>query len=481
MRSGFVFGSASLALVGVAIVAACSTGEPGAPAGPLSALASADGGAGPGVASGAVTFHEHVRPILENVCQRCHVAAGIAPFPLVSYDDARSHAEAIAFQTEKRLMPPWGAQTTAECAPPHPWKNDLRLDDAQIATLAAWKAAGMPEGDPAKAPPPVVAAPVTTLEGGTSLSPAVPYELTSTSDAFRCFVLDPEFTTTTNIDATFFVPKNRTIVHHALAYAIPPGATAPPDQYDCFGGPDVDGANLIAAWAPGGSPTEYPKGVALPVEAGTKFVVQVHYHPHANASFEPDATAFQYRITNEAPSYVALPVLLGNFTKAVNAKGIGLELGPDDRNGVPEFRIPAAAAAHVETMRYTVPPQFNGVSGPKLRVLGLLPHMHYAAQDQRIAITKAGATADQCLVQVPQWNFDWQRNYLYDAPIDTLPEAVSGDILRVRCTYDNSPSNGRLALARKEASAPPAADIKLGESSLDEMCIGAFTFVYPAK
>ena len=464
-----------LATSALVILGACSSGDPASPSG---------SGAPPPAAvqpapAGAVTFHKDVAPILQKVCQNCHIAGGIAPFSLVTYDEAKAVAASMVAQTGSRAMPPWGAQDTSECKPPKPWKDDLRLSAQEITTLQAWHDGGDWEGDPKDAPPPRTAAPVTGLAGGVSLAPATPFALTSTSDTFRCFVLDPKITTTKYLNGSNFVPSNKTIVHHALAFAIPPGAQVPADAYECFGGPNVTGASLVAAWAPGGVPDEYPADVGLPLVAGTRFVMQVHYHPHGNATKDPDTTAFQYRVTDTAPTYQAVTRLIGNFKTGVDtASGIGLEAGPSDPASGPAFMIPANAPAHVETMRFQMPAIKAAVT-PTIWILGVGAHMHLAGHDEKIELTHAGEPA--CLLHEPAWNFNWQRGYQYDAPIESLPTIATGDVVRIRCTYDNTMSNVALANARREAGAPQSADIKLGESTTDEMCLGAFVFVYKAR
>src|SRR5262245_64168544 len=42
-----------------------------------------------------VTFTRDVAPILFTACVSCHRPEGIAPFSLLTYDDARSHAAVI--------------------------------------------------------------------------------------------------------------------------------------------------------------------------------------------------------------------------------------------------------------------------------------------------------------------------------------------------------------------------------------------------
>jgi hypothetical protein len=462
-----------LSMSAALVVAACSSGDP------------ADPGGGPGdtppvspAPPGAVTFHKDVAPVLQKVCQNCHVAGGIAPFALVTYADAKGVAASIVEQTKSKAMPPWGAHDTSECKPPKGWKNDLRLSAQDIATLEAWHAGGDHEGDPKDAPPARVAPPTAGLSGGTSLAPATPFALTATADTFRCFVLDPTIASTKYLNATNFVPGNKTIVHHALAFAIPPGTAVPSTEYECFGGPNIAGANLVAAWAPGGVPNEYPADVGLALEPGTKFVMQIHYHPHANATKQPDATAFQFRLTDTAPTYQAVTRLIGNFRTAVGPAGIGLEPSAGDPGAVPTFVIPADAAAHVETMTFTMP-AMAGPTNPTIRILGVGAHMHLAGKDEKITLTHEGQSS--CLLQEPAWSFDWQRGYQYDSPIESLPTIAKGDVVKVRCTYDNRMTNAALANARREAGVMVSQDITLGESTTDEMCLAAFTFVYKAR
>src|SRR4051812_48064222 len=117
-------------LAAAMVLAGCSSGDamsdlPGAPVDPPV----------------TTTFHKDVEPIVQKSCQGCHVTGGLAPFSLTSYASARPWASLMVTETATRRMPPWGAQDTAECKPPHPWQKDARLSEADIATFAAWAAA----------------------------------------------------------------------------------------------------------------------------------------------------------------------------------------------------------------------------------------------------------------------------------------------------------------------------------------------------
>jgi hypothetical protein len=448
----------------------------GGATGGSSATSSATGGP-----SAKPTFHKDIEPILQKSCQSCHTAGKIAPFALTTYDDAKTVASLLVTRTADRTMPPWGAFETETCKPRHAWQDDKRLTDAEIKTIEEWNTAGALEGDPADAP--AKAAPGTDGLPGvqTTVTPLKPFVASGDKDQFRCFVLDPKLDKKRYLNGSHFIAGNPKVVHHALMFLDEKNESAAKVDadggYDCFGGPDLSNATLIAAWAPGGVPNEYPSNIGLPMAAGSKLVMQIHYHP-AGATGAPDSTQFQMRFTDVDPDYEAAIALIGNYTKA-QPDGDGLLPGPDDTNG-PQFFIPAGAKGHTETMRFTVP---SGL--PELKVYGVATHMHYVGTDMSIQVVRAAPTTTQpeteCLVETPRWDFNWQRQYAYDTSIATLPTLRTGDQVTFKCTYDNSMDNPfvKRALLEQKLSAPQ--DVSLGETTLDEMCLGAINVIYKVK
>ncbi len=406
---------------------------------------------------------------------------GIAPFALTTFAEVRDEASAIAEETRTRRMPPWGARETNECTPRFGWRNDERLSNDEIATVDAWVRGGAKEGD--APPPPQKPVAGARLGETVALTPrdGFVFPIGARDDIVRCFVLDPKLDRARYMTGSDFVPGNRSIVHHAIAFAIPPGAKAPHDvAYDCPGGPNTAGATLVAAWAPGGVPSTLPPGVALPVDAGTKLVLQVHYHPHANATRVPDRTTFRMELSDEAPAWVMVPRLIGNFRHAATA-GIGLLGGPSDPPTGPVFAIPVNAPRHTETMVFTLPSSLAGLPLPRMRILGVGAHMHLAGVDQKLTLKRgtvlAGEPREECLLQEPSWAFDWQRMYVYDAPLESLPSVGAGDSLEVRCTYDNSLANVQLKRGLVAQGRRSPSEIRLGEGTLDEMCLAAVQLV----
>jgi hypothetical protein len=445
------------------------------------AAPAADGGSDAiAEASLAVTYNKDVAPIIQARCQTCHTEGGIAPFTLSTYAHARNMAGAIVEETGAKRMPPWGARETAECTPPLPWRDDERLSDAQIATIKAWVDGGMVEGNPADLPPPKVPTKIELATPSVELVPTSSYTPIGTKDQFRCFVLDPKITERQFLNGSYFVPGNPKIVHHALLFTDPKRESLKKakvgESYDCFGGPGINTNALLGAWAPGARPQEFPSNAGTPIEANTLFVMQVHYHPHEGV-MAPDTTRVQLRyLTGGLPTYFGYAFLQGNFQKEVTT-GSGLMSGPDDPATGVAFEIPAGATKHTETMVFTVPEQLGGVTMPTLHLATVGAHMHYVGVDEKIWIERKDGTS-QCLLQEPAWNFNWQRGYTYDGDIDKLPTLNAGDKIKLRCTYDNSLANPFVADALKQQGLTAPQTVKLGETTLDEMCLGAFQVLF---
>ena len=280
-------------------------------------------------------------------------------------------------------------------------------------------------------------------------------------------------------------PGNARVVHHALVFADPDRTSlkkaAVGSSYPCFGGPDIDGQQkLLLAWAPGAQGTDYSDDIAMQLTKGSLLVMQVHYHPTATSD-EPDQTTVQLRRTTKSPTWVSDVVLIGN---ASGPNGVMKLLpGPDDPASGPAFVIPPNVSQHSEDMEFTFPDKIGGFPLPELHLATVGTHMHLVGRSMRIEIERAKPTDDQpaseCLVETPQWDFNWQRGYSYDRPIEQLPTINASDKLKLRCVYDNTMANKFVAKALAEQHLTEPQTVKLGEQTLDEMCLGAFTFFRP--
>jgi hypothetical protein len=424
------------------------------------------------------TWHQHIAPIVIGKCSGCHRDGGIGPFALQEYEEAASFAELALGAIESGQMPPWGEDETEECQPLRAFKHDPRLTDEQLELFADWIADGKLEGDPATAAE-IPAPPSLVLDDADLRLTTPAIDIGPGKDQFWCFVLDPGFTDTTFIDATQITAGNDSIVHHVLIYLDETGQSeqlaGDDGRYECFGGPGLGDPTLIGAWAPGAPPNMMPDQVAMNIPVGSKMVVNVHYHPTGEAQTDP-GTSLDIRLEKGAPLYFGELALIGNFGGPIGG-GMGLQPGPDDTTGTPEFRIPGGVADHTETMYFRMPSEV-----PELKLWSVGTHMHYVGVDMLIGLDRSvpddSGVDQECLVQTPNYSFEWQRGYAYDVPLDDVPLVKPGDYLYMRCTYNNSMSNPFVVDALSEQGLDAPIDVYLGEETLDEMCLGVFGVAY---
>jgi mono/diheme cytochrome c family protein len=104
--------------------------------------------------AGPVTFSKHIAPIFQRSCENCHNAEGVAPMPLVTYEDVRPWARSIKRRTSMGpragVMPPWFVEKDIGI---QKFKGDPSLSDEEIALIGAWVDAGAPQGNPSDLPP----------------------------------------------------------------------------------------------------------------------------------------------------------------------------------------------------------------------------------------------------------------------------------------------------------------------------------------
>jgi hypothetical protein len=135
--------------------------------------------------------------------------------------------------------------------------------------------------------------------------------------------------------------------------------------------------------------------------------------------------------------------------------------------------VPAGAKNHIETMLFREDAPYS------FPIFSVGTHMHYVGTSMKVELNQPIFDDQQCLIETPNWDFNWQRIYNYDAPVDELPVLAYGDELKFTCNFDNSLDNPfvREALAEQGLEAP--VDVELGDETLDEMCIALMGVLMP--
>jgi hypothetical protein len=398
---------------------------------------------------------QDVKPILDARCAGCHFSGGIAPFSLTTYADARANRGAVAQAVRARVMPPWHAGRGVRR-----YLHDPSLTDAQIATIVDWARRGAPRGDARRPGKPLAA-----IGGGLSrvdLQLEMPAAYTpkhsAAHDDYRCFPLDWSPAAPTYVTGADIVPGARAQVHHIIVYLAPPAAAPsvarwdaadPEPGYRCYGGPSASGRegfgiNFLTGWAPGAGSSDFPAGTGQRVEPGSRLVMQVHYNVASSAP-RPDRSTVRLSLASSVDRRaVYVPVV-----------DLGWVVSPQT------FRLPARRKRIVHS--------FTGDPAPLVRFLGGFDpsrgftmhsaalHMHRLGKSAQLVLRRASGRRE-VLLEVPRWDFDWQRDYRFASPVAFAP----GDRLTIRCTHDN----------------PSRRVVTWGEDSADEMCIG---FVYVAE
>ena len=353
---------------------------------------------------GAVTYAKDIAPIMDQKCVTCHHAGEVAPFALTSYADVKQRAEFIAAVTQSRYMPPWKADSHGE------FVDERRLTDDQIALIQKWSAAGAPLGDPRAVPPAPHFAqgwPLGTPDA--QFQPSASYMLAADgSDVYRCFVIPTHFSADRWVSALQVRPGNAKVVHHIIVYLDTQGKGRELEAqahdgnpgYTSFGGVGFKAAGALGGWAPGNAPHPLPPGVGIWLPKDADIVLQVHYHKDGKP--ETDLTQ------------IGLYFAQGPVDKVLHIWPLAapLWIAPGD----------AHYTTHADL---TVPADAT--------LLEIMPHMHLLGRTMNVTATRPDGTA-QPLVNVPDWDFNWQSTYVYKDPVK-LPK---GTKINLTATYDNS-------------------------------------------
>lgn len=389
------------------------------------------------VAKAGPTFYRDVLPILQDNCQSCHRPNQVAPFSLLTYQDAKSWATEIKTFTLRRVMPPWKAE------PGHgEFKDVRRLSDAHLDTLVQWVDRGAPAGDKTQAPPARTWADDWTL-GKPDLVLTMPEEYTvgaTGSDDFRCFTLPTGLTENRQVVGVEVRPGNPRVVHHVLNFIDTTGRARELDAKDSApgynSGPGGIGflpGGALGGWAPGNMPRQLPDNIYRPLPAKSDVVIQVHYHK--TGKVEKDRTSIGIYFAKEKRERQAFTFPLTNL--AIN--------------------IPPDTAKHEVRAQVVVPADAQAI--------GITPHMHLLGKEMKVTATLPDGTTKD-MVWVRDWDYRWQDTYLYKEPF-ALPKGTKLDLVAY---YDNTSANPL------NPNNPPRR-VTFGEQTTDEMCFAFIDFV----
>jgi len=391
------------------------------------------------------TFYRDVLPILQEHCLSCHRQGQVAPMSLVTYDETRPWAPAIAKSVQSKMMPPWFADPRFG----H-FSNDPSLTELQVETILAWVKAGAPTGDPHDAPsPPQWSEGWSITKPDVTLKMPAPVNLPANGDVEYTYEIVPtHFSEDKWVQMVEVRPSSPQYVHHAVVYIRPPDSkwlrhapigvpftastlSDPQDRLDAHG----TTSDLLLVYAPGSSPDRWPDGMAKFVPAGSDIVFQIHYTTNGHAGNDQTSIGLVFAKTPPAQRVITLQL---------NDHAFVIPPGADD------FRV-----------------ETQGTLPNDATLLGLFPHMHLRGKRFEYDIVKSDGSVET-LLRV-NYHFHWQLSYRLAEP--RLLKA--GTKLRAIAWYDNSRNNPH--------NPNPDATVTWGDQTYQEMMVGFFDIAVPAN
>jgi hypothetical protein len=185
-----------------------------------------------------------------------------------------------------------------------------------------------------------------------------------------------------------------------------------------------ENAAWLGGWAPGGADTDLPEGTGIRVKPDTVVVMQVHYNTEAGTALA-DRTSIDIMVEPE----VDVEAWVQPFTNPFWLYGDQME-------------IPAGSEDYTVNFGYEFE---NGAT-----VYTANPHMHKLGQSVRFSVEHPDGS-ETCLLDVPAYDFNWQRTYSFLEP----QTFYGGDVMKIECIFDN----------------PGEENVYWGDQTADEMCL----------
>lgn len=378
-----------------------------------------------------ITYYEHIQPIIHDNCSKCHHNSGLAPFPLITYNDAKKRMKMIRFVIQNNIMPPWPANPNYT----H-FLDEMVLSQEDKNKIIKWVEQGGKKGD-------------ISLQNSSPKIPKYPafgkpdmkvkfmknFEVKGDGkDKYYIVKIPFEFAKDTFVKFIEFVPSKKSLIHHLngrlLAYesnkkkniylgkSFVESYTLSPDevvmQLDILNDDKTKPLyyHSVVNYLPGAVSTAYPNGIGgfkMP-KKGVIYLNDLHIGPTSKDYI--DSSYFNFYFTNNPPSRATQELQLGT-------------LGISSIN--PDLIIPPNSVRKFIT---------KGKVIQDISLLTINPHMHLLGQSfKAYALPPKGDTIP--LIHIPRWDFRWQ--YFYTFPY-MLHLPANSEIV-VEAWFDNTSNN----------------------------------------
>lgn len=366
------------------------------------------------------TFYKDILPIIHKKCAGCHRENTATPFALQTLDDINSNIEMIREVVRDQTMPPWYANSQHVI-----FQNNCSLSKEESDKVLAWIDSPRVLGDPQDAPPMPKSADSKWRIGTPDLVITMLEQHTIPETGFipyKYVLLPHVFFNETWVEAFEIRPENPAVVHHCnMAYATSAGAS---DE------------TFITGYVPGGQPMDlgrFSNNVAYKIPAGSALGLQVHYTTTGKKEKCRIQVGLRFpknTIKKQLYHFVLDPR--------------GWTIPPHD----PAFKIEAS-----KTLKHNAD------------LLGLFTHMHVRGRDMTF-YAKGIDDKSEILLQIPNYNFEWQLGYEIPPGTKLLPK---GTQVKAIAHFDNSDFN--------PYNPDPTKGVGYGPQTVDEMFNGYVFYV----
>jgi len=327
-----------------------------------------------------------------------------------------------------------------------------------------------------------------TLRMPTAYQPSAPAGVGN--DDYRCFLLDPHLTQDRFLTGSYVAPQNRQVVHHVILFRADPGqvpaaeqldAASPGEGWTCFGDSglpasnDLDGAPWLGAWAPGARESVDAPGYGVPLAAGSRIIMQVHYNLLGGPG--PDRSATVLRLARPGarlqpletmllPAPVELPCRPGHDDDPLCDRTASIN------DVVQRFGAVGTTDNWLNVLcgeqRDTEVTSCTRTVDRTTTIQAAAGHMHLLGRSIKIQVDP-GTPRARTILDIPVWDFDNQAAHRVEPVTLHRGETVKVTCKHVQWLRDQLPA---FETQREDRY------VMWAEGSTDEMCLGLLQVAY---
>lgn len=381
-----------------------------------------------------ITWYADVEPLVYDKCSACHTDDGVGGVDLTDYATASEKGALLAAYVSSGGMPLPASDPDCRSYAGH---ERMNLSDDEVAALVAWGEGGVPLGDEADRTPNLEVPQVSLSDTDARLPmfEAHQLDLNASGNEYYCMVLDNPFDETTFVTGIDVDLGTREVVHH-MVLAVDAGKDAGIEygtdgserQFPCADPVVESDWSVLHAWTPGMEPVEFPEGMGMKVEPDDQIVLQMHYFGDPDEVYT-DLSAYELRTADSVETEV--------FMTAIGPTDFVIQAGDSESTAMDGLK--------------------NTGYGD-VQILGAFPHMHLLGSYFESWVSDADG-GETCVLD-GKYDFNHQMTYMFEEPV----EYGDGDVLRFRCTWDNSAGTS---------------NVRYGEGTDEEMCFLLFYYAIP--